>query len=155
MVGAGHEMRVQLLDQVPVKSGDSLLSHLAQTYTPQQIGDYFVIVTANGCGSDSSNIIHFDNTGITTVYSDEINIKIHPNPFKNNTTFNYNLNKTTNVRLSIFDLTGRELKVVFDNKQEKGEHKLDIDAENLTAGVYFYKINIGIKLKSGKLIVTK
>ena len=133
----------------------AITSATAQTYTPQQIGDYFVIVTANGCGSDSSNIIHFDNTGITTVYSDEINIKIHPNPFKNNTTFYYSLNKTTDVRLSIFDLTGRELKVVCDNKQEKGDHKLVIDAENLTAGVYFYKINIGNKSKSGKLIIAK
>ena len=31
MVGAGHEMRVELLDQVPVKSGDPLLSDLSQT----------------------------------------------------------------------------------------------------------------------------
>ena len=127
----------------------------AQNYTPQQTGDYYVIVTSNGCTSDSSNIIHYNYTGISTNNPDNINIKVIPNPFTDNATFIYNLNEITNVRLSISDISGREVKVLFDNKQEKGEHKLIFNAENFTAGVYFYKIDIGNKTKAGKLIITK
>ena len=127
----------------------------SQTYMPQQIGNYFVIVTINGCISDSSNIIHYDNTGIAGNNIDGLNLKVIPNPFTDKTTFNYTLNESTNVRLTINDMIGREITVLTDSKQDKGDHIIIMEAGNLRGGVYFYKLNIGNNTITGKIVLTK
>ncbi len=130
-------------------------SATASTYMPQQIGNYFTIVTLNGCTSDSSNVIHYDNTGIETRNNDLLNLKVIPNPFTDQTTFIYSLNEEENVSLSISDMLGREIKLLNNDKQVKGEHKITFNAADLKVGIYFYAIKIGDNLHSGKLILTK
>ena len=132
-----------------------LNSATAQTYMPQQIGNYFVIVTINGCISDSSNVIHYDNTGIALNNIDGLNLKVIPNPFTDKTSFNYTLNESTYVRLSIYDMIGREINILNENKQDKGDHTIVMEAGNLRGGVYFYKMNIGNNTITGKIVLTK
>ena len=78
-----------------------------------------------------------------------------PNPFSNTTKFSYYLNTEKFVRLSITDITGREITVLCDEKQEAGEHLKVFNAENLTSGIYFYKINADKDVFTGKIVLTK
>ncbi|MFZ4401965.1 MAG: T9SS type A sorting domain-containing protein [Bacteroidales bacterium] len=126
-----------------------------QTYNPQQIGDYFAIVTMGGCSSDSSNILHFDNSGIAINNLEVIDLKVFPNPFTYKTTFLYTLNESKHIRLSIIDITGREIKVLCDNKQEKGKHSITFEESNLPSGIYYYRIDAGDSRFTGKLVLTK
>jgi M6 family metalloprotease-like protein len=128
---------------------------LAQSYMPQQIGNYFVIVTLNGCSSDSSNIIYYNNNEIFENQYVSIKVTVVPNPFTDNTTLNYTLNENKHLRLSITDITGKEIRVLCDNEQGKGEHNLIFKAENLAKGIYFYKLNADKEVITGKIILTK
>lgn len=56
-----------------------------QEYTATQGGNYYVIVTLNGCSSDSSNIITLFNEAVGDVTQDDI-IRIYPNPVKDEMT---------------------------------------------------------------------
>ncbi|MEI6821537.1 MAG: T9SS type A sorting domain-containing protein [Bacteroidota bacterium] len=71
------------------------------------------------------------------------------------TSFNYTLNESTNVRLSIYDMIGREINILIESKQDKGDHTIVMEAGNLRGGVYFYKMNIGNNTITGKIVLTK
>ena len=82
-----------------------LSNDTSQTFMPQQIGDYYVIVTLNdGCNSDTSNIIHYDNTGIEVNANNNI-VSVYPNPVKEILTIVTNLN--TDQRLEIVNFIGQ------------------------------------------------
>lgn len=55
----------------------------SQNYTPNSTGDYYVVVTLNGCSSDPSNSIHVIITEIIDLSESESEILIYPNPVKN------------------------------------------------------------------------
>jgi photosystem II stability/assembly factor-like uncharacterized protein len=65
----------------------------------------------------------------------------YPNPFNPSTTIRFSINKNAYVNLSIYDLTGKEIIKVYDNKLlNEGNYKvtLDFNMLNLPSGVYFY-----------------
>jgi PKD repeat protein len=126
-----------------------------QLYFPQQSGYYFTITTLNGCSSDTSNIIYFDNTGIVENQNNLMKIKVMPNPFTDKTTLSYTLTENKHIRLSITDITGKELKVLCNSKQGKGEHSILINLEAFPAGIYFYKLYADKEMFAGKIILKK
>ena len=166
---------VNLLPQTPVitQNGDTLLSDIiignqwysltngiinnatSAFYLPQQIGDYFTIVTLNGCSSDTSNILHFDNTGINYLFGSDCKIIVSPNPFSVNTTISYTLTENKYIRLSISDITGRVVEVLHEGYQAKGEYKYVFTPKSIANGIYFYKLQIENKYVSGKMIYAK
>ncbi|MDZ7723080.1 MAG: T9SS type A sorting domain-containing protein [candidate division KSB1 bacterium] len=86
----------------------------------------------------------------------------YPNPFNINTTIKFSLNIKIpqDIRLTIFDLTGKEVIKLFDNKQRAGNYSVVWDGKNksgkeVSSGVYIYKLAVGKFLESRKLIVTK
>ncbi len=72
-----------------------------------------------------------------------------PNPFNPKTTINFRLVKTANVLIAVYDIIGREVLTLFNDKLGAGKHSVDIDGTNWPAGIYFYKV------KTAKTIVTK
>ena len=73
----------------------------------------------------------------------------YPNPFNPITNIDYSINKKENIRLSVFDVLGREVKVLIKSIKNPGNYSITFDASKLTSGVYYYQ------LKSEELILTK
>ena len=102
-----------------------------QYYVIQSNGNYYDIISLNGCSSDTSNIIHFDNTGI--VDNEIINIlKVYPNPTKDNLTIETNFN--TEQKLEILNLIGQTIYSSIINKKAK------INTSAFAKGVYIIKL---------------
>jgi len=60
------------------------------------------------------------------------------------------------VKLSIFDLTGREVTVLVNEKQEAGYHQVTFDASGLASGIYLYRLSVGsVNGKSTDLVLSK
>ncbi len=83
-----------------------------------------------------------------------------PNPFNSSTTFQYELPETCNVRLAVYDITGREVAVLEDRRLSGGLYTRTWNgntAGNLTAGngIYFYRFEAGDYVSSGKLLFLK
>jgi hypothetical protein len=79
----------------------------------------------------------------------------YPNPFNPSTTIKYELPKSTNVRLSMFDMLGREVSVLVNEKRDAGVHEVTFDAPGFSSGVYFYRIRAGDFVQSKKLLILK
>jgi len=64
-----------------------------------------------------------------------------PNPFNSTTKIVYELIAYHKVKLTVYDILGREVKVLVDEAQEKGIHEVSLDANNLASGVYLLRLD--------------
>ncbi len=105
---------------------------------------------------DPDNKILKDKTG------DEIAVPVrfylgqnYPNPFNPSTTINYETIKLADVNISVYDILGRLVKVLVNEKQKPGEYSIKFSAENLPSGIYFYKIIAGEFSDTHKMIILR
>lgn len=81
-----------------------------------------------------------------------------PNPFNPSTRISYELFNDTYVKLQIFDLIGKEIDVLVDQQQLKGKYTIEFNAskyEDLTTGIYFYKLQTDKYSDVKKMILSK
>jgi len=64
----------------------------------------------------------------------------YPNPFNPLTTINYKLANKSNVKLSVFDITGCVVKILVSQVQTAGMYSVSFDASNLNSGIFFCKL---------------
>ena len=83
----------------------------------------------------------------------------YPNPFNPSTTINYTISvvdaSTANVSLKVYDTLGREVASLVNKEQKAGSYELKFDANNLTTGIYFYRLQSGSFIVSKKMILLK
>ena len=70
----------------------------------------------------------------------ELVMKTSPNPFVDITTIQYQLKNTAQVMIAIYDVQGKEIKVLVDKKQNAGSYTQKFNGNALGAGIYFIKI---------------
>lgn len=78
-----------------------------------------------------------------------------PNPFNPATTLEYALNVTSDARLSVHDLSGREVALLARGRQEAGAHHVVFDAAALPSGVYFARLQTEGGAVTQKLLLVK
>ena len=79
----------------------------------------------------------------------------YPNPFNPNTAINFSIPQTAFVSLKIFNSLGEEVETLVAEELNAGNYKYDWNAENLTSGVYFYKLQSGNFVETKKMILLK
>jgi len=72
--------------------------------------------------------------------NDDVLHQNFPNPFNSKTSIAYEIHSFHKVNLAIFDILGREVKVLADQYQEKGVYVLDFDASDLPSGFYYCRL---------------
>jgi len=65
----------------------------------------------------------------------------YPNPFNPTTTIGFALPRASAVKLTLFDILGREVAILVNDKLQPGEYKVVLDAKDLASGMYFYRID--------------
>ena len=86
--------------------------------------------------------------------------RIIPNPFKSAVSISYILPEEAEVRLGIYDVSGRLIKTLIDKRQDAGEHTViwngrDGEGRLVSNGVYFVRIESGKFRKSQKLLLMR
>jgi len=79
----------------------------------------------------------------------------YPNPFNPTTNIKYSLVKNSFVRLSVFDISGKEVSVLVDGIQNPGTYSAKFDASKLSSGIYFYKLQTDEFTDTKKMILVK
>ena len=81
------------------------------------------------------------NENINLSIPDEISLSQNfPNPFNPTTNINYTLSKSGKIKLSVFDMLGREIAVLENGNKAAGQYSVRFDASSLTSGVYIYHL---------------
>jgi hypothetical protein len=79
----------------------------------------------------------------------------YPNPFNPSTTIKFELPKASVVRLSVFDILGREVSILVNEKKDAGVHEVRFEAAGLASGVYFYRIQAGEFVQSKTFVLLR
>ncbi len=79
----------------------------------------------------------------------------YPNPFNPSATISYSLPQSGFVQLKIYDMLGQEVATLVNEIQQTGIHKVEFNANGLTSGVYFYKLQSGSFMDTKKLILLR
>lgn len=78
-----------------------------------------------------------------------------PNPFNPKTIINYELQITDHVVLKVFDVNGKEVATLVNEKQSAGSYDVEFDGSFLASGVYFYRIEAGEFTEMKRMIILK
>lgn len=78
-----------------------------------------------------------------------------PNPFKSSTNISFRLAKAGFVSLNVYDLTGRKVQTLIQEKRNAGQHSVKFSGYNLAAGTYIYRLEADGYSKTGRMILEK
>jgi len=103
---------------------------------------YYASAT-NLAGSSASEEVSISITGVEISPDLPTEYKLfqnYPNPFNPVTNIEFEIPKTGEVTIKLYDLLGREVRTLVQKELNAGRHKVILDGNNLTSGLYFYKI---------------
>lgn len=78
-----------------------------------------------------------------------------PNPFNPSTVISFSLPQGEFVTVKVFDMLGREVSTLINGQLAAGSHSVVWNANNLTSGAYFYKIQAGAYSEIKKMLLVK
>jgi hypothetical protein len=78
-----------------------------------------------------------------------------PNPFNSTTMIRYDVPKTGEVSLTIFNLLGQRVATLFDGRQLAGTHTIAWNASDFPSGLYFCRMNAVGFMQTRKMLLVK
>ena len=121
-------------------------------------GAYEVRILGNKNAEDNPATSVNDNTAGTNTVPTEFELyQNYPNPFNPSTKLKYYMSEGAKVRLTIYDILGREVQTIVNEYQNAGQYEItwDASARHLASGTYIAKINAGNYSKAIKLMLLK
>ena len=79
----------------------------------------------------------------------------YPNPFNPSTTIRYSVKTSSDVKLTVFDVSGKEVAQLVKGTKEAGSYEVNFDATNLTSGVYVYRLTAGNYSETRKMMLVR
>jgi hypothetical protein len=79
----------------------------------------------------------------------------YPNPFNASFTIPFTLKQTMEVKLKLYDISGRQVMQILNEKLSSGSYHFQVNANSLSSGVYILKINLGQNAHTQKLVLLK
>jgi hypothetical protein len=109
-----------------------------------QNGKFYVVAGTFGRSIWVRDISGDDPIGIVPVSNNiperfQLN-QNYPNPFNPVTNIIFDVAKTTDVKLVIYDLLGKEVETLVNKQMQPGNYKTDWNAAEFPSGIYFYKL---------------
>lgn len=79
----------------------------------------------------------------------------YPNPFSDNTTINYAINKEATVSISVVDLLGNTIAEIVNENKASGEYSITWNSQTVSDGMYLLQLKVNNDIKTKKIIVNK
>lgn len=78
-----------------------------------------------------------------------------PNPFNPSTTIRFGLPEQADVKLEVYDLLGRRVAVLDQGMKPAGFHQVAFDASRMASGVYLYRLTVGGRVLTNRMLLIK
>ena len=109
--------------------------------------------TTNGGGPITFTAIN-NNTQI--IQKDYVLYQNYPNPFNSITNFKYQILNSGNIKIILYDISGKEVRTIMNERLQAGIHEVKFDAGNLSSGVYFYVMFAdNIRVDTKRMVLVK
>lgn len=174
MEGLQHEvegMIERIIEKMPHKT-DGSLDGPNSTWTKEQLSAYWNALTVE---EDKSMGIHNPNyivtgllgamksLGIVTAVEGEEQViptsytlfQNYPNPFNPSTNIKFAIPKASNVKITIYDAIGKEVRTLMNNELNAGTHTIRWNASGFASGIYLYRIEAGNFVQVNKMLLLK
>ncbi len=79
----------------------------------------------------------------------------YPNPFNPTTTITYSIPEKSHVQLIVYDVLGTEVSTLVNEEKAAGNYEVKFSADELSSGIYFYKLQTGQFTDIKKMLITK
>ena len=136
-----------------VNSGQSLYIRIYPWYTgAASTSKYLITQLAVIKGTTTST------SGVSDVASRPLSWQLsqnYPNPFNPSTVIEYQLAKSTQVKVAVYDLLGNEVQQLVNREESAGPHAVKFSGSHLASGLYFYRIQAGDFTSTRKMLLTK
>ncbi len=127
-------------------------------------GDHTVYLSSNSYVE--LPIITNANNRFASTFADESSIENNspysfslsqnfPNPFNPSTMIEYTIADAQRVELVVYDLLGREVQTLVNDTQNPGSYNVMFNAQNLSSGIYFYRLTAGSFTEVKKMMLVK
>jgi hypothetical protein len=79
----------------------------------------------------------------------------YPNPFNPTTSFTFDVSRAADVKLEVYDMLGRKVKELVNERKAAGTYTVSFDASELSSGMYIYRLQAGDMVLSKKMTLIK
>lgn len=132
--------------------------HLYGVSTPI-IFNGFIVGEVGTHATAASFLLNMASVGISNSSSqvpEKFNLsQNYPNPFNPETKISFGLPQAQNVKLAIYDMTGKEVSLLVNGNLNAGSYEYTFDGSNLNSGVYFYRLTAGNFTETKKMSLIK
>lgn len=128
-------------------------------------GGYAAIgMTASYTVESMIYFLQFNSEGYITKVERDINETVptsfslfqnYPNPFNPATKIEFSITKNEKTTLKVYDVLGREVAELLNEELNPGKYKVSFNAEELSSGIYFYKLRSGNNVQVKKMMLLK
>ena len=101
---------------------------------------------------ETTSTIESDQNQKPAVYALKQN---YPNPFNPMTNISFTIPEADHVVIEVFDILGRKVSTIVNSDLPQGLHSVRFNAQNLPAGIYFYRMNAGEFTQTRKFILVR
>jgi hypothetical protein len=103
----------------------------------------------------SDIVTHVEATTRLTMQTQAVVLTNYPNPCNAYTVFSISLHEASQATILIFDVLGRNVMTVLDQRLEAGSYRFPADLGSLASGLYFYRLRAGEVQEVRKMVILK
>lgn len=160
-----RDSRFSLVQQLPIVIPSQGSVNLSVNFTPDQEGAFLsaIHLRSQTPGQRIAKVLHLSGytdsiyTGIKDInkpleYTLSQN---YPNPFNPISRIRYSIPVSSQVKLQVYDILGREVETLVNTDQTAGNYEVEFDGANLASGLYIYRITAGSFTSVKKMLLLK
>lgn len=150
--GVYSTMELNGMNTFWTQEGEEKIGNVVAAHVTSRVSDGRVAVGTHGRGVFVGDLDAIPYEGLPSVVSLGHN---YPNPFNKTTTIPYELFRPANVEVSIFNIEGHLVETLVDEYQNADLHTAYWNAENVSSGLYVYRIRAGGSFEARKCLLVK
>ncbi|MCX6157220.1 MAG: T9SS type A sorting domain-containing protein [Ignavibacteriae bacterium] len=135
-----------------------IVKNLGTIDSSSTTGRFYVVAGTYGRGIMLREASGDDPVGIINGNSQIMRYELsqnYPNPFNPVTNINFTISSNDNVKIEVFDITGRSVNILTNQKYTAGHYSVQFNGNGISSGVYFYRLTTSKFTDVKKMILLK